>query len=309
MDIIIDSWRESTQKQYKTSVSAWLEYCKKQRISITAPSLPQLLDFLTVQSQKLGYSALGTTRSALSSFITIDGYKAGEHPLISRFMSGVFNRKQTFPRYVETWDPQIVLNHLKGYPDIKEMTLKQLTLKMTMIMALITAQRTQTLKLLSIEDMQVKPGEYSFRITSLLKQTSASGGRQRHLQPVIFKKYDHDKSLCVFSLLEEYIARTVKLRGSCSQLLLCHVKPNGPASKDTISRWLKQVMTAAGIDTSIFKPHSTRSAATSAAKVADVPLDEIMATAGWRSSSVFAVFYNKPLSTNKSFVNGVLGKD
>ena len=62
-----------------------------------------------------------------------------------------------------------MLNHLKGYPDIKEMTLKQLTLKMTMIMVLVTAQRTQTLKLLSIEDVQVKPDEYSFRITSLLK--------------------------------------------------------------------------------------------------------------------------------------------
>ena len=89
LNIIIDSWRVSTQKQYKTSVSAWLEYCKKQRISIIALSLPQLLDFLTIQSQKLGYSALGTTRSALTSFITTDGYKAGEHPLISRFMAGV----------------------------------------------------------------------------------------------------------------------------------------------------------------------------------------------------------------------------
>ena len=89
-----------------------------------------------------------------------------------------------------------MLNHLKGYPDIKDMTLKQLTLKMTM--ALITAQRTQTLKLLSIEGMHVKSGEYFFRINSLLKQTSASGGRQRHLQPVIFRKYDHDKSLCFF---------------------------------------------------------------------------------------------------------------
>ncbi|KAK2553710.1 hypothetical protein P5673_024939, partial [Acropora cervicornis] len=66
------SREESTQKQYKTSVSAWLEYCKKQGISVTAPSLPQLLDFLTIQSHKLGYSALGTIRSALSSFITID---------------------------------------------------------------------------------------------------------------------------------------------------------------------------------------------------------------------------------------------
>ena len=169
LNIITDSWRESTQKQYRTSVSAWIEYCKKQQINITTPSLPQLLDFLTIQSKKLGYSTLGTTRSALSSFITVDGLKAGEHPLISRFMSGVFNRKPTFPRHVQTWDPQPVLNHLKGYPDIKEMTLKQLTLKMTMLMALVTAQRTQTLKLLSIQDMHVKPGEYSFHIMLLLK--------------------------------------------------------------------------------------------------------------------------------------------
>ena len=35
--------------------------------------------------------------------------------------------------------------------------------------------------------------------------------------------------------------------------------PHGPASKDTISKWLKQVMFDAGLDTSIFKPHSTRS--------------------------------------------------
>ena len=45
------------------------------------------------------------------------------------------------------------------------------------------------------------------------------------------------------------------------------------------------------VDTSIFKPHSTRSAATSAAKLASVPLDEIMAIVGWRSNSVFAVYY------------------
>ena len=200
-----------------------------------------------------------------------------------------------------------MLNHLKGYPDIKEMTLKQLTLKMTMIMALVTAQRTQTLKLLSIENMQVKPGEYSFRITSLLKRASVSGAGTDTCN-LLFSRNMTMIKVCVFSLLEEYIARTVKLRGLCSQLLLCHVKPNGPASKDNISRWLKQVMTAAGIDTSIFKPHSTRCAATSAAKVSDVPLDEIMATAGWRSSSVFAVFYNKPLSSDRSFVSSVLGK-
>ena len=68
-------------------------------------------------------------------------------------------------------------------------------------------------------------------------------------------------------------------------------------------------MLDAGINTSVFKPHSTRSAATSPAKSADVPLHEIMTTAGWRSSSVFAVYYNKPLSNDSSFVNSVLGKN
>ena len=46
-------------------------------------------------------------------------------------------------------------------------------------------------------------------------------------------------------------------------------------------------MMKAEIDTSVFKPHSARSAATSAAKVAKVSIDQIMTTAGWHSSSIF----------------------
>ena len=144
---------------------------------------------------------------------------------------------------------------------------------------------------------------------SLLKQTSAGGGKQRHLQPVTFKKYEHDSSFCVYTLLAEYITRTAQLRGSTTQLLLCHTLTHGPASRDTILRWLKQVMFDAGLDTSIFKPHSTRSrsAATSAAKSASVPLDETMATAGWRSNSVFAMYYHKPIVSDGTFLNVVLG--
>ena len=47
-------------------------------------------------------------------------------------------------------------------------------------------------------------------------------------------------------------------------------------------------MKDAGINTSVFKPHSTGGAATSAAKDANVPIREIMNTAGWRSDSTFA---------------------
>ena len=101
----------------------------------------------------MGYSAVATARSALSSFITVDGIKVGQYPLVSRFMSGLFNHKTAFPRYTETWNPQIVLNYLKTFPAVDSMSLKQLTLKLLMLMALLSAQRAQTLQKLSLEEV------------------------------------------------------------------------------------------------------------------------------------------------------------
>jgi len=50
-------------------------------------------------------------------------------------------------------------------------------------------------------------------------------------------------------------------------------------------------LTKAGIETSIFKAHSVRSAATSAAADAGVSISEIMEAADWSSASVFEKFY------------------
>ena len=83
------------------------------------------------QSKTVGYSAVATARRALSSFITVNGIKVGEHPT-------------SLHHYAETWDPQTVLNYLKTFPAIDSMSLKQLTLKLLTLMALLSAHRTQT---------------------------------------------------------------------------------------------------------------------------------------------------------------------
>ena len=62
----------------------------------------------------------------------------------------------------------------------------------------------------------------------------------------------------------------------------------------------------AGINTSVFKPHSTRGAAASAAKAANVPIHEIMNTAVWRSDSTFAKFYDRPITNESNFAEAVL---
>ena len=79
------------------------------------------------------------------------------------------------------------------------MSLKQLTLKLLMLMAFVSAQRTQTLQTLSLEEMCISAGKYTFYISALLKQTSANGGQNRHLFPVQFRSLDLDKRLVLLS--------------------------------------------------------------------------------------------------------------
>ena len=90
-----------------------------------------------------------------------------------------------------------------------------------------------------------------------------------------------------------------------NQLLLSYRRPNAPVKSCTIARWIKSVLGKAGIDTSIFKAHSTRSASTSRALSSGVPLEEVLKMADWSGPSTFNRFSYRP-SFGNSFVRSVL---
>ena len=140
-----------------------------------------------------------------------------------------------------------------------------------------------------------------FRIFELLKQ-SRPGYRNPE---IILRAFPSDNQLCVFTYLLEYLDRTRPLRHNTTALFLTMNKPHLAASKDSISRWIKTVMSQAGVDTTRFAPHSVRCASTSAARRGGAPINEIMKKAGWASTDVFAKYYDKPLEI-VSFQNAVL---
>ena len=72
-------------------------------------------------------------------------------------------------------------------------------------------------------------------------------------------------------------------------------KPYGPASQESIACWIRQTMKAAGVITNVLKLHSVRSTSTTAAKLGEVPKDEMTEVAGWQSDSMFSKFYCKPV--------------
>ena len=57
------------------------------------------------------------------------------------------------PRYKTTWDVQMVLTYPSSFPEVAKLRLKPLTLKTIMLVALVTAQRGQSLHMLDIEFM------------------------------------------------------------------------------------------------------------------------------------------------------------
>ena len=95
-------------------------------------------------------------------------------------------------------------------------------------------------------------------------------------------------------------------RGRETQLLISFQKPFKPVTVDTLSRWIKTIMSQAGIGIDRFKPYSGRAASTSAAKAANAPIHTIMAAAGWSRESTFAKFYNKAVTQSGQFGQSIL---
>ena len=87
--VLLDSWRPSNRKQ-------WAVFCREWQIT----TLMHMLEFLHTQLH-LSYSALNTARSALSCVISIDNVPVGQHPLVSRFVKGTFERKPPFGMYAK----------------------------------------------------------------------------------------------------------------------------------------------------------------------------------------------------------------
>ena len=133
-----------------------------------------------------------------------------------------------------------------------------------------------------------------FQITSLLKQSR----RGHHLAPIELMAYPGNSKLCTVAVLREYLARTQDLRKDQDQLLLSYQKPHHPITKDILARWLRDILNKSGVDTELFRVHSTRTASTSAAARCGSPVDVIMKAAGWSAVSTFTRFYKKAPKQN-----------
>lgn len=118
------------------------------------------------------------------------------------------------------------------------------------------------------------------------------------LQPCLnIPFYGQRPEICPAETLIPYMTATKYLRTEDNaQLFISFKRPHRVVGSRSISRWIKETLTESGIDTTIFSAHSTRRAATSAAR--RVYIDMIRKTAGCSGhSKVCSKLYNRNVVT------------
>jgi hypothetical protein len=140
------------------------------------------------------------------------------HPLVTRYMQGVFVNRPALPRYKQIWDVSVVIKYLKSLGDTTQLSLQDPTMKTTMLLALVTGQRCQTIQALNIKHMVMHDDVWSFHINKLLK-TSRLG---KHFEMIEIKAFPSDQVICPITVLKEYVARTLPLRQNNCQLILSY---------------------------------------------------------------------------------------
>ena len=249
----------------------------------------------TYAKKDFSAAALNTFRSALSFFLKLDLPDLGTDVAVARLFAYFYKQRPSFPRYVVTWDVGVVLRFLAQWHPPATLSIKQLTLKVVALVALTSSDRAQTLQALRVDRVSSTPQGLEFVVFDVLKTTR----RGRPARVVKCVSWDAPE-LDVAYYVHKYIDRTLGLRlrayrqglGKPTQLFLSH-KTGLPVARSTISRWLKEVLALAGVDTSIFLPGSTRGASVSAAARRGASLDQILGAGDWSNLGTYQRFYQR----------------
>lgn len=299
IQVLLSSISSSTIKQYNSTIKDWWIFRTSRGLDILNVTIPEVIVFLQDifdKKKNLGHGSFNNIRSALSLILPL---KLGKDFYVKRFLRGVSRLRPYRRKFDLTWNPDDLLDYLGRLHPNNDISLCDLSHKLISLLALVTAHRFQTFALIKLENIIFNAdGNVLIFITDDIK-TSGPGKTQPCLQ---FPFLQDNPSICLANTLMCYIDRTSNLRRDDNEyLFVTYGNSHHRASSQTLSRWVKETLRSAGVDTDVFRAYSIRSVATSTAFRRQVPIELIRRTAGWtEKSNTFFKFYNKTISLHSN---------
>ena len=134
-----------------------------------------------------------------------NGISFGKHPLVQRFMKGIFNLRPAVPRQFAVWDPDIVLDYLSTLE--YDLPLKDLSEKLVILSCILYWTRPLNCEALNIKDMLLEKGKCTFFIKRPIKTTKPGF----HQSPIVFSEYPSNRKICIVTTITHYLEITKDL--------------------------------------------------------------------------------------------------
>ena len=170
--LTVNSKRQSSSVNCNSFWKKWSSWCYRKQIDPLQCPTNYVLDFLAcLYEEGYDYRSINYYHSTIFSFHgKIEGLPVGQHPEICTLLTGVFNLTPPQPRYSSTWDVQIVLEFLKNnWTGNKSLLNKNLTLKLTLLLAVTSASRASNIYHLEIRFVSLSEEKVVFNFAKLLK--------------------------------------------------------------------------------------------------------------------------------------------
>ncbi|KAM8977614.1 uncharacterized protein RCH25_047525 [Pelodytes ibericus] len=279
------AWAPGTRQSYRRAWDMWASWCMEHHADPVSAPVSHILRFLTLLYENgRAYRTINVYRSAISAGHSgFGGFSAGKQLLVCRLLKGIRLARPPVPRYSSLWDVNVILLLFEHWPDNSDLTFQQLSSKLVMLFCLISCKRVSDVRALDVSSRSFTPEGVLFNISRRTKTLITS---------VFYPSFPHHPKLCPVLCLKEYELRTSVLRDpERPELFLALRKPHRPVATTSLARWVKWVLHSAGVDTSIFGPHSTRGAMASKAFALGCRLEDLLKAADWSRESTFREFY------------------
>jgi hypothetical protein len=188
--LMLKSWREKTNKSYDSLFSRWYSWCNKREADPFSGPVTNVVNFLApLHQQGYQYNSINSYRSAISSVHEkIDGYNIGQHPTVTRLLR-VYSTTGHLYQDTSTWNVESVL---MGLGSNQILSLKQITWKTTMLLALTRPSRAADLANLNMTGRR-----YTLEGVVFYPHTLAKQSRQgKPISEFFFPSFADDPGLC-----------------------------------------------------------------------------------------------------------------
>ncbi len=157
-------------------------------------TVSEVSNFLAdLYDQGYQYRSINSYRlSIASAHDRVEGMSIGQDPVITRLMAGIANSRPPQSRYTAMWDISIVLRYLEKLGDSLALSLKNLTLKTAMLLALTRLSKSADLHSLDTQLIHLNPEGVSFKPSKQPKQKKAAKIGHKFF----FPKYEENQFFC-----------------------------------------------------------------------------------------------------------------